>query len=175
MRIKGLYHHTHQLQMWLILTLHRFLIECATWIGEGRHLDLLEMILDNGFDPSNIASPLFQKWPQLSSPDWIAENITPDPFFIEYLAIIADISPGEFGYISDHWQLLTKARVCGCHGTSWCGYTPVRWDCQSTQRLFKQARGRSKLLRSNTIAPCECEYGDHSHTFRRGAWHGHSW
>lgn len=90
--------------MWLIVIFISFLIRCAAWIGEGRHLELLRMILENGFDPSNIASPLFQRWPQPLSPNWIAEDITPDPFFIEYLATIANTSPGESNYILDCWQ-----------------------------------------------------------------------
>jgi hypothetical protein len=83
------------------LDLISFLLKCAAWIGEGRHLDLLELILESGFDPSNIASPLFQNWPEPSSPNWRSEKFTPDPFFIEYLATIANASPGEFEYTSD--------------------------------------------------------------------------
>ncbi|KAJ5809520.1 uncharacterized protein N7503_001738 [Penicillium pulvis] len=67
------------------------------------------MILDYGFDPSNIASPLFQRWPQPLSPNWIAEEITPDPFFIEYLAMIADSSPGFAGATALHDAVILQS------------------------------------------------------------------
>ncbi|KAJ5219968.1 hypothetical protein N7468_009172 [Penicillium chermesinum] len=72
------------------------LIRCASWIGEGSHIGLLEAILELGFDASGIDSPLFQKWPSPCSPNWISEEFTPDPFFLEYLAIISKDNP-EFG------------------------------------------------------------------------------
>jgi hypothetical protein len=81
--------------------LNSFLLQCAGWIGEGRHLGLLDVILECGFDPSNINSPSFQRWPPPLSPNWISEELTPDPFFIEYLAALAKASPGEFNDISN--------------------------------------------------------------------------
>lgn len=71
-----------------------FLIKCAAWIGEGRHIDLLVAILECGFDPGDIDSPLFAKWPSPCSPNWRSEEIAPDPFFIEYLAILVMSCPG---------------------------------------------------------------------------------
>lgn len=44
---------------------------------------MLETLLDLGFDPTVIDSPNVQDWPEPSSPNWIAEEYTPDPFFIE--------------------------------------------------------------------------------------------
>ena len=73
---------------------YSFLTDCASWIGEGRHLDLLDAILKYGFNPSNIDSPLFEKWPAPCSPDWRWEEGTPDPFFIEYLAALVKDNPG---------------------------------------------------------------------------------
>jgi hypothetical protein len=61
---------------------------------------LLDAILECGFDPSNIDSPLFQKWPLPLSPNWLSEELTPDPFFIKYLATLAKASPGESHKIS---------------------------------------------------------------------------
>jgi hypothetical protein len=62
----------------------RFLARCAKWIGEGPHLKLLEILLDLGFDTTVIDSPHAQDWPEPSSPDWRAEDLAPDPFFVEY-------------------------------------------------------------------------------------------
>jgi hypothetical protein len=78
-----------------LLIYHSFLIGCANWIGEGRHLNLLDAILQAGFEPSGTDSPLFQKWPNSCSPNWISEELTPDPFFLEYLTILVKASPGE--------------------------------------------------------------------------------
>ncbi|KAJ5464123.1 hypothetical protein N7475_007258 [Penicillium sp. IBT 31633x] len=40
-------------------------------------------------------SPLFVNWPAPCSPDWISEEATPDPFFLEYLASLLKACPGE--------------------------------------------------------------------------------
>ncbi|KAL4798546.1 hypothetical protein BDV19DRAFT_396470 [Aspergillus venezuelensis] len=84
----------------------RFLVECARWIGKGPHLDLLQVILAYGFDPCSIDSPAYEEWPSPCSPDWIANEIAPDPFFIEYLAILADASPGFGGLTPLHEMVL---------------------------------------------------------------------
>jgi hypothetical protein len=55
---------------------------------------LLEAILEYGFDPGLVESPVYEEWPLPCSPDWISEKFTPDPFFIEYLALLAKASPG---------------------------------------------------------------------------------
>ncbi|KAL4736627.1 hypothetical protein BDV11DRAFT_10110 [Aspergillus similis] len=75
----------------------RFLVRCARWIGEGPHIDLLEAILAYGFDPGSIESPVYEEWPSPCSPNWMAEELTPDPFFIDYLALLANASPGFAG------------------------------------------------------------------------------
>ncbi|KAL4976301.1 hypothetical protein BDW66DRAFT_159847 [Aspergillus desertorum] len=69
-------------------TNNQFLVQCAKWIGEGPHIDLLEAILACGFDPGAIHSPVYEEWPSPCSPNWIAEELTPDPFFIDYLAYL---------------------------------------------------------------------------------------
>lgn len=81
---------------------YRFLIKCASWIGEGRHLDLLNIVLELGFDPTGADSPLFRDWPSACSPDWISEEVTPDPFFLEYLATIATENPGKWRSFQCH-------------------------------------------------------------------------
>ncbi|KAL4982444.1 hypothetical protein BDW68DRAFT_195352 [Aspergillus falconensis] len=80
----------------------RFLIQCAKWIGEGPHIDLLEAILAHGFDPGSINSPVYDEWPSPCSPNWMSEEFAPDPFFIDYLALLADASPGFAGLTPLH-------------------------------------------------------------------------
>jgi hypothetical protein len=73
----------------------RFLGRCAKWIGEGPHMELLEILLDLGFDATVIDSPHVQDWPEPSSPDWIAEYLTPDPFFVEYQSMLLRDNQGK--------------------------------------------------------------------------------
>ncbi|CEL00650.1 hypothetical protein ASPCAL00248 [Aspergillus calidoustus] len=84
----------------------KFLVRCAEWIGEGCHLNLLEAILEYGFDPSCSDSPVYQDWPAVCSPNWRCEEYTPDPFFIEYLAILGDACPGFGGLTPLHDAVL---------------------------------------------------------------------
>jgi len=77
-----------------IMSSNRFIASCARWVGEGWHLDLLKDILEYGFDASLIDSPLASNWPLPCDPNWKSEQDTPDPFFVEYLGIIAKHSPG---------------------------------------------------------------------------------
>jgi hypothetical protein len=67
---------------------YRFLARCANWVGEGPHLQLLEILLELGFDASLVDSPHAQDWPEPSSPNWWAEGLTPDPFFVEYQSML---------------------------------------------------------------------------------------
>ena len=93
---------------------HRFLIDCAMWMGEGRHLDLLDCILRGGFDPSLINSPVFEQWPVGCSSGWICEQVTPDPFFVEYLAMITHNNEGLFVFIdiqAPQMPLLTTPKI----------------------------------------------------------------
>ncbi|TVY80660.1 putative ankyrin repeat protein [Lachnellula suecica] len=69
-------------------------MNCAKWIGEGPHLHLLEILLDLGLDPTLIDSPHKKDWPEPSSPDWFAEDIAPDPFFIEYQTMLLKDNQG---------------------------------------------------------------------------------
>jgi hypothetical protein len=72
-----------------------FLVKCSSWIGEGRHLDLLDAIPKSEFEPSGTDSPLVQKWPAPCPPNWIPEELTPDLSFLEDLAALLKASPGE--------------------------------------------------------------------------------
>ncbi|KAK0379644.1 hypothetical protein CLIM01_02971 [Colletotrichum limetticola] len=82
-----------------------FLVRCAKWIGEGPHLDLLEILLDLGYDISGVVGD-FQDWPTLSSPNWISEGHVPDPFFIEYFRIVCQYNQGFAGMTPLHEAVL---------------------------------------------------------------------
>ncbi|KAL4965008.1 ankyrin repeat domain-containing protein [Aspergillus stella-maris] len=84
----------------------KFLVECANWIGEGPHLDLLEAILEYGFDPGFTKSSFYEKWPSPCSPNWYSEVEAPDPFFVRYLALLATASPGFAGLTPLHEMVL---------------------------------------------------------------------
>jgi hypothetical protein len=58
-------------------------------------MELLEILLDLGFDATVIDSPHVQDWPEPSSPDWIAEYLTPDPFFVEYQSMLLRDNQGK--------------------------------------------------------------------------------
>jgi hypothetical protein len=74
---------------------YRFLARCAKWIGEGPHLELLEILLDLGLDVTAIDSPHVQDWPEPFSPNWPAEYLTPDPFFVEYQSMLLRDNQGK--------------------------------------------------------------------------------
>jgi hypothetical protein len=48
---------------------YRFLARCAEWIGEGPHLELLEILLGLGFDATVIDAPYATDWPEPCSPN----------------------------------------------------------------------------------------------------------
>ncbi|CAI6092185.1 unnamed protein product [Clonostachys chloroleuca] len=80
----------------------RFLTQCATWIGEGPHLPLLNELLDYGFDVNRLSCPNVLDWPQPCSPNWISEEQTRDPFFIKYISILCEQSQGFGGMTPLH-------------------------------------------------------------------------
>ena len=64
-------------------------------IGEGPHLSIFEELLALEFDPSNLPNPAAEKWPEPCNPDWKSEKFTPDPFFLELLAMMVSVDPGK--------------------------------------------------------------------------------
>lgn len=64
------------------------------WIGEGRHLDLLESVLEYGFEPHESIAPAASDWPKPCDDNWISLQFTPDPFFVEYFTTIVKVKPG---------------------------------------------------------------------------------
>jgi hypothetical protein len=57
---------------------------------------LLHDLIHLGFDASDIEAPSFSHWPEPCSPNWIAEDITPDPFFVGWIAENLKVCPGEW-------------------------------------------------------------------------------
>ncbi len=76
-----------------------FLVQCAKWIGEGPHLDLLQTILAYGYDTTAIEASHFDQWPEMCSTNWISLCHTPDPFFISYIGMILEKSPSKYPFI----------------------------------------------------------------------------
>jgi hypothetical protein len=58
---------------------------------------LLEDLIQSGFDASEIEAPSFALWPKPCSPNWLALEITPDPFFVDWISINLKVYPGESG------------------------------------------------------------------------------
>jgi len=56
---------------------------------------LLESLIQSRFDVSEIEAPSFALWPVPCSPNWIALDITPDPFFVDWISMNLKICPGE--------------------------------------------------------------------------------
>ena len=73
----------------------RFLARCAKWIEEGPQLELLEILLDLGFDATMIDSPHAQDWPEPSSLDCLGEDFAHDPFFVEYQSMLLKDNQGK--------------------------------------------------------------------------------
>lgn len=79
-------------------------------------MDLLQLLVDFGFDANNIDSPLFGLWPMPCSPDWFSEALAPDPFFIDYIAILVKTDPGtqtiSARLTHSHNLLMVLYRIC---------------------------------------------------------------
>ncbi|KAI7759836.1 hypothetical protein LZL87_009159 [Fusarium oxysporum] len=84
-----------------------FLSNCAHWIGEAPHLELLEILLDLGFNAAEIN---IHHWPEPCSPDWFAPDIAADPFFVEYLRLLwfAEMSPLHEAVLFDSLESVRK-------------------------------------------------------------------
>lgn len=78
-----------------VLSNPRLLYRCATWIGEGPHMDMLASLLCFGLNPEHMDASLFQDWPESSNSGWLAESITPDPMFVEFLRDCLRKQPGK--------------------------------------------------------------------------------
>ncbi|KAK1999868.1 ankyrin [Colletotrichum falcatum] len=83
-----------------------FLPSCARWIGEGPHMSLLETLIELGFD-ATVADT--QDWPQVSSPGWQYETMTPDPFFVEYITVLCKDNQGFAGLTPLHEAVIFGA------------------------------------------------------------------
>ena len=56
---------------------------------------LLEELIRSGFDVSEIEAPSFGMWPLPCSPGWLALDMTPDPFFVDWISKNLENCPGE--------------------------------------------------------------------------------
>ncbi|KAL4747079.1 hypothetical protein BDW72DRAFT_197078 [Aspergillus terricola var. indicus] len=142
----------------------RFLVQCAKWIGEGPHLDLLEAILACGFDPGFIESPVYEEWPSPCSPNWWAEELAPDPFFIDYLALLANASPGFAGLTPLHEIVLLEpptsvtsflSRSSSHMERNFLGQTPLHLAVRNveTVRLLVQSGHDMDIQDNHGITP----------------------
>ncbi|KAI6881211.1 hypothetical protein KC360_g6771 [Hortaea werneckii] len=75
----------------------RLLHHCARWIGEGPHMDMLATLFSFGLDPEYFDSSLFIAWPRSCDPGWLAEDLAPDPMFIDFLRVCLQRQPGFAG------------------------------------------------------------------------------
>lgn len=80
---------------------------CASHNSEGWHLDVLENVLEVGYDFNNSPAPQFESWPKPCADDLGGEFSMPiiprDPFFIEFLSAIVRTNQGNnpFQYLID--------------------------------------------------------------------------
>jgi hypothetical protein len=58
-------------------------------------MDIWLTLLSRGFDPSETEAPVFQRLPTPCNPNWFAEDITEDPFFVEWIAEGLKVCPGK--------------------------------------------------------------------------------
>ena len=65
------------------------------WIGEAHHLQLLYVLIELRFDTTVADWPSSHDWPQPCSSGWISEEMTLDPFSIEYLKILSEDNQGK--------------------------------------------------------------------------------
>ncbi|KAL4866007.1 hypothetical protein BDV12DRAFT_210727 [Aspergillus spectabilis] len=97
-----------------------FLVQCAEWIGEGLHIDLLQAILTYDFDPGSID----------------AEEFTPDPFFIDHLALLANASPGFAGLTPLHEIVLLDTPT-----SNFLGQTPLHLAVRDVEIVHLLVQG----------------------------------
>ncbi|RSL90251.1 hypothetical protein CDV31_015731 [Fusarium ambrosium] len=77
----------------------------ASWIEEGCHLTLLDLVLESGFDGSAIHAPL-SKWRHPALNIWFPSQGFADPFLIEFVRTILKNSPSYPGSTNLHNVLL---------------------------------------------------------------------
>ncbi|KAK1594612.1 uncharacterized protein LY79DRAFT_134485 [Colletotrichum navitas] len=117
-----------------------FLSLCAKWIGEGPHIDLLETLLALGFDATVVDT---QNWPEVSSPNWLSESMTPDPFFVEYISTLCQDNQGFAGLAPLHEAIVFGspdsirefAPRFDVNGRNFLGQTPLHFAVSNTLHL----------------------------------------
>ncbi|KAI6915213.1 hypothetical protein KC318_g444 [Hortaea werneckii] len=69
---------------------------------------MLTTLLSFGLDPGHFDSNLFVAWPRSCDPGWLAEDLAPDPMFIDFLRACLQRQPGFTGC-----DILTEAVLTG--------------------------------------------------------------
>lgn len=97
------------------------------WIGEGPHIAIFDILFDLGYDPSDVESPRSGSWPKPCDPNWISEEMTPDPFFIEMMSEFVKRDPGKiismtfvynFDTMADTQQSLAALPICNTRSSA---------------------------------------------------------
>ncbi|RMY39927.1 hypothetical protein D0866_01610 [Hortaea werneckii] len=139
----------------------RLLHHCAKWIGEGPHMDMLATLLSFGLDPEHFDSSLFIAWPRSCDPGWLAEDLAPDPMFIDFLRACLQRQPG-FAGCDD----LTEAVLTGedsefesalCRAKAEGGFLrmlPNALGQTATHLAITSPRRLERLLRSGADPDC---------------------
>lgn len=68
---------------------------------------MLDTILKHGFSPSVIEPPAATRWPTPCDLNWMSKALTPDPFFVDYFALILSYEPGFAGVTQLQEHILT--------------------------------------------------------------------
>ncbi|RMY61156.1 hypothetical protein D0865_01152 [Hortaea werneckii] len=100
-------------------------------------MDMLATLLNFGLDPEHFDSSLFVAWPQSCDPGWLAEDLAPDPMFIEFFRACLQKQPG-FAGCDD----LTDAVLTGEESEFETALCRARGEC-GFLRMFPNALGQT--------------------------------
>ncbi|KAK1976778.1 hypothetical protein LZ30DRAFT_602800 [Colletotrichum cereale] len=127
----------------------QFLPLCAGWVEYGYHMDLLETLLELGFD-TTLADP--QYWPEVSSPDWRAEKSTPDPFFVKYLSILCKDNQGKSHILHPHScsKITVEFHILGFAGLSPLHEAVVFGPSESIRNLIPRSEVNERNILGQT-------------------------
>ncbi|KAL2825876.1 hypothetical protein BJY01DRAFT_256150 [Aspergillus pseudoustus] len=84
------------------------LIQCARWTARNLHLDVLDILLKNGYPVDAVDSPIFKNWPKVSARRFTPQ-IPDDPFFIEFIGKIDRVEPTFGGLTPLHGAVLRQS------------------------------------------------------------------
>ncbi|KAI6915102.1 hypothetical protein KC318_g281 [Hortaea werneckii] len=122
---------------------------------------MLATLLSFGLDPEHFDSSLFIAWPRSCDPGWLAEDLAPDPMFIDFLRACLQRQPG-FAGCDD----LTEAVLTGedsefesalCRAKAEGGFLrmlPNALGQTATHLAITSPRRLERLLRSGADPDC---------------------